>query len=227
MKKKSKSKSSFKIIVTESITAFKEIFMQMHTLSYNKTDENNSFEIQNEGNMEVQGIINDYKQTGTLNDTFLKWSNAFLDQDVSNKQMKKLHSSWRQRFAKTIIQTFEDNYYITNNDLVRFIEYFKIGIVIIKDYANPDKQFKDEKYFISDCNFNILKQKHIFTYCDYFMIIGYFDNMHFDIFYNQETKRAIYSTKEGKERDFVRRLCDEQNLEYFFGEKNDSDYERG
>ena len=93
MKKKSKSKSPTKIIATESITAFKEIFMQMHTLSYNKTDENNSFEIQNEGNMEVQGIINDYKQTGTLNDTFLKWSNAFLDQDVSNKQMKKLHSN--------------------------------------------------------------------------------------------------------------------------------------
>ena len=80
MKKKSKSKSSFKIIATESITAFKEIFMQMHTLSYNKTDENNSFEIQNEGNIEVQGIINDYKQTHFLNNTFWKWSDAFLNE---------------------------------------------------------------------------------------------------------------------------------------------------
>ena len=46
--------------------------------------------------------------------------------------------------------------------------------------------------------------------------------MHIIIQSVRERKR-----KEGKERDFVRRLCDEQNLEYFFGEKNDIDYERG
>ena len=87
---------------------------------------------------------------------------------------------------------------MTNNDFVRFIEYFKIGIVIIKDYANPYKQFQDEKYFISDCNFNLLKHKYICTYRDYFMIIGYFDNIYFDLFYNQITKKAIYSTKKAK-----------------------------
>ena len=28
----------------------------------------------------------------------------------------------------------KENYYITDNDLVRFIEKFKIGAVMIKDY---------------------------------------------------------------------------------------------
>ena len=35
------------------------------------------------------------------------------------------------------------------------------------------------------------------------MIQGYFDKIHHDILYNQESKKAIYLTKEGKEREFV------------------------
>ena len=35
------------------------------------------------------------------------------------------------------------------------------------------------------------------------MIIGYFDNILFDLFYNQETKKATYATKESKEREIV------------------------
>ena len=148
---------------------------------------------------------------------------------MNQREINTLHSNWRKKFVKSSIHNTADNYYLTNNDFVRFMEYFKIGIVLIKDYANPDQHFKDGKYFISDCYFYTMKGEHIFTYCDYFMIIGYFDNIHFDLFYNQDTKKAIYSTKKGKERDFVRRLCDEQNLEIFFGEKNEneSDYERG
>ena len=60
------------------------------------------------------------------------------------------------------------------------------------------------------------------------MIIGHFDNVHFDLFYDQETKGAIYSTKESKEREFVQRICDKDNLYHFFGEKNkNNDYKRG
>ena len=60
------------------------------------------------------------------------------------------------------------------------------------------------------------------------MIIEYFDNIHFDLFYKQETKKAIYSIKKGKEREFMQRICDKENLYNFFGETNEnSDYERG
>ena len=61
-----------------------------------------------------------------------------------------------------MIQNAFDNYNITDNDLVWFIEYFKIGVDILRDYKDPDKQFKDGKHFIFDCNFNILKEKHMF-----------------------------------------------------------------
>ena len=55
-----------------------------------------------------------------------------------------------------------------------------------------------------------------------------FDNIHFDLFYNQDTKKTIYSTKKSKEREFVRRICDKDNLYNLFGEKNEnSDYEMG
>ena len=45
------------------------------------------------------------------------------------------------------------------------------------------------------------------------MILGYFDEIHYDIFYNQESKKAIYSTKESKERDFIHRMCNKENPE--------------
>ena len=113
---------------------------------------------------------------------------------------------------------------MTDNDLVKFIDHFQIGIVIFKDYKHPKEHFKDgDKCFISDCNFYSTKEKHMFEYCNYFMILGYFDKTHYDIFYNQESKKAIYSTKEGKERDFVRKMCDKQYLFYFFGEKDEKD----
>ena len=60
------------------------------------------------------------------------------------------------------------------------------------------------------------------------MIIGYFDNIHFDLFNNHDTKKAMYSTKESKEREFVCRICNKENLNNFFGEKNEnSDYKKG
>ena len=43
------------------------------------------------------------------------------------------------------------------------------------------------------------------------MIVVYFDNIHFNLFYNQVTKTAIYSTKESKEREFVQRIHDKEN----------------
>ena len=68
----------------------------------------------------------------------------------------------------------------------------------------------------------------MFEYYGYLKIIGYFDNIHFDLFYIQEMKKAIYSTKESKEREFVQRICDKENLYNFFREKNEkSDYKTG
>ena len=59
------------------------------------------------------------------------------------------------------------------------------------------------------------------------MIIGYFNSIHFDLFYDQKTKKAMYSIKESKEREFVRRICDEENSYDFFGETiKNSDYKR-
>ena len=63
----------------------------------------------------------------------------------------------------------------------------------------------------------------MFEYYNCFMILGYFDKMHYYIFYNQESKKAIYSTKEGKKRKFVRKMCDKLNLFHFFGEKDEKD----
>ena len=156
----------------------------------------------------------DYEPTETLNDAFLNWKDAItVTENVkSSKEMVKLHSASRTRFCKSIIKAAKENYHFTENDLVQFTEYFKIGVVIIKDYKNPKKQLKESKYFISDCNLNVTKKKYMFEYCEYFMTIGYFDNIHFDLFYNQETNKVKYSKKKSKERGFVCRICDELNL---------------
>ena len=78
--------------------------------------------------------------------------------------------------------------------MVRFIEYFKISVVMAKYYKNLKKQCKESKYFISDCNLHVAKNKQMFKYCEYFMIIGYFDNIYFDLFYNP----IFYKEEQGK-----------------------------
>ena len=63
----------------------------------------------------------------------------------------------------------------------------------------------------------------MFEYCIYFMILGYFDKTHYDIFYNHESKKAIYLTKEGEDREFVCRMYGKKNLFYIFSEKDEKD----
>ena len=72
----------------------------------------------------------DYLPTGTLNDVFLKWKDAITETDniKSSNEIGKLKSALRTRLCKIIIEQAKENYYITNNDLVRFIEYFKIDL---------------------------------------------------------------------------------------------------
>ena len=76
-----------------------------------------------------------------LNDVFLKWKDAITETEnaKSSKEIVKLQSTLRTRFCKSIIKEAKENYFITDNDLVQFIEYFKIGDVIIKDYKNLKK----------------------------------------------------------------------------------------
>ena len=81
---------------------------------------------------------------------------------------------------------------MTDNDLVKF----QIEIVIFKDFKYPKEHFKDgDKCLITDCNFYLTNEKQMFEYYKYFMILEYFH-----IFYNQESQKAIYSTKERKAR---------------------------
>ena len=155
-KQKKKSKSSLNnIIATENIIAFKELFMQMHSFVFNKINKDNSIDILNEGSAKIYCMKMDYQPTGTLNEAFFTWKDAITETEnvMSFKETGKLQSALRTRFCKSINNQAKENYYITDNDLVRFMEHFKIGVAIINDYKNPKKQFKQSKYFISDCNF--------------------------------------------------------------------------
>ena len=161
---------------TKNIMAFNKLFMQMHTLVFNKINKDNSIDMQNEGSAEIYCMELDYQPNRTLNDAFLKWKDAITETEnvMSSKEIGKLKIALHTRFCKSIITDAKENCYITDNDLVRFIEHFKIVVAMIKDYKNPKKQFKQSEYFISDCNFHFTKSKHIFKYCEYFMIIEYF-----------------------------------------------------
>ena len=75
---------------------------------------------------------------------------------------------------------------MTDNNFVKFIDHFQIGIVIVKDYRHPKQHFKNGgKCFISDCNFYLTKEKHMFDYFNYFIILAYFHKIHYDLFYKQ------------------------------------------
>ena len=114
----------------------------MHTLVFNKINEDNLMEIQSEGSAEIYCMQMDYQPTGTLNEAFLKWKVAIteIENAKSSKEIVKLQSVLGTRFCKSIITEAKEDYYITDNDLVRFIEYFKIGVVITKTRRdNPNK----------------------------------------------------------------------------------------
>ena len=143
-----------KVIAIKKIMAFKELlFVQMHTLVFNIIKKDNSIDIQNEGSAEIYCMEMNYEPTGTLNESFLNLK--------SSKEIVILKSVLRTGFCKSIINQAKENYYITDNDLVRLIEYFEVSVVIVKDYKNLNKQFIASKYFISDCNFNVTKKKYI------------------------------------------------------------------
>ena len=96
----------------------------------------------------------------------------------SSAHLKSSTIDWRTIFCKTSVQNLHLYYYMTDNDLVKFNDHFQIRIVIIKDFKHPKEHFKDgDKCFISDCNLYLTKEKHVFKYCNYFMILGYFDKL--------------------------------------------------
>ena len=84
---------------------------------------------------------------------------------------------------------------MSENDYVAFMQYFKIGIVVFIDYKNTIEHFENKKNFLSDYNFYVTKRKCIFEYFDYIMILDYFENIHYNIFYNQQSPEVIYSIK--------------------------------
>ena len=45
--------------------------------------------------------------------------------------LKKSTSDWRTNFSKTSVLHIKLNYYMTNNNLVKFIDHYQIGIVIM------------------------------------------------------------------------------------------------
>ena len=81
----------------------------------------------------------DYQPTGTLNDAFLKWNDAITQTENVQpiKEMIKLKSALRTRFYKSIIKEAKENHYITDNNLVQFIEYYNNVFLITKNYKTP------------------------------------------------------------------------------------------
>ena len=65
----------------------------------------------------------DYQPTGASNDAYLKWKDAIteIENNKSSKEIGNLKSALRTKFCKSIIKEANENYYITDNDLVRFI----------------------------------------------------------------------------------------------------------
>ena len=57
---------------------FKDLFSQVQKSSHDKLDANYQFDIQIQGQAQVDGSINDYCKTGTLYDVFTLWNNAVV-----------------------------------------------------------------------------------------------------------------------------------------------------
>ena len=58
--------------------------------------------------------------------------------EVINRQYKTTINQ-KQTFYVTHVCDLERNLYITDNDIDKFMEQFKIGIAVFTDYNNPIK----------------------------------------------------------------------------------------
>ena len=91
------------MIATENIMAF-PLFMEMHTLIFNKINKNNSIDVQNKDSAKIYCMKMDYQSTGTLNEAFLKWIDAITETQnaKSFKEIVKLQNSFLTRFCKQL-----------------------------------------------------------------------------------------------------------------------------
>ena len=105
-----------------------------------------------------------------------------------------------------------DIYWLTSNDMIILQLVTKyVGVLSISDNFKNINQNQWNNCIISDMGFHIATNKYLFEETEYFILLKFLDNSHWELFYDRNDNCAIFSTKvTPKNRPYhqIMKFCD-------------------
>ena len=70
-----------------------------------------------------------------------------------------------------------------------------VGVLCIYDKSKNINQNQWSNCVISDMGYHSMTSKHLFKEMDYFILLSFLDNTHWELFYDRNDNCAIFSTR--------------------------------
>ena len=116
-----------------------------------------------------------------------------------------------------------DIYWLTSNDMINLPLIASVGVLCVYDNSKNINQNRWSNCIISDMGYHSMTNKHLFIEADYFILLRFLDNSHWELFYDRNDNRAIFSTKlTAKNRPYhqIMKFCDPKTKYILTGNMN-------
>ena len=138
---------------------------------------------------------------------------------------EKKYNDAKSKFMISTEQTLneDDIYWLTNNDMINLPLIASIGVLCVYDNSKNINQNRWSNCIISDMGYHAMTNKHLFSEADYFILLRFLDNSHWELFYDRNSNRAIFSTKlTAKNRPYhqIMKFCDPKTKYILTGKKD-------
>ena len=96
----------------------------------------------------------------------------------------------------TELTSNENNiYWLTNNDMMNLPQIASVGVLCVYDNSKNINQNQWSKCIIFDMGYHSMTNKHLFDEADYFILLRFLDNSHWELFYDRNDNREIFLSK--------------------------------
>ena len=105
-----------------------------------------------------------------------------------------------------------DIFWLTSNDMINLQLVKKcVGVLSISDNFKNINQNQCNNCIIFDMRYHSATNEHLFVEIEYFILLRFLDNSHWELFYDRNDNCAIFSTKvTAKNRPYhqIMKFCD-------------------
>ena len=87
-------------------------------------------------------------------------------------------------------------YWLTSNDMINLpLITTYVGVCSVHDNSKNINQNQWKNCIISDIGYHSMTNNHLFKETDYFILLRFLDNSHWELFFDRNDIHAIFSTK--------------------------------